>query len=126
MKYDVCYAEYDQVKYDVCYAEYDQVKYDVCYAEYDQVKYDVCYAEYDQVKADAPSLWCSTCAIYAGVGIQEMLWSHIGVVMHLLAAEPLSTPGFLFFPQCNYLADPVFDGVGLAGFKSRANVFSSA
>ena len=24
---------------------------------------------------------------------------------------------------CNDLADPVFDGVGLAGFKSRANVF---
>ena len=23
----------------------------------------------------------------------------------------------------NYLADPVFDGVGLAGFKSRTNVF---
>ena len=23
----------------------------------------------------------------------------------------------------NYLADPVFDGVGLAGFKSRANAF---
>ena len=23
----------------------------------------------------------------------------------------------------NYLSDPVFDGVGLAGFKSRANAF---
>ena len=26
----------------------------------------------------------------------------------------------------NALADPVFDAVGLAGFKSRANVFLSA
>ena len=24
---------------------------------------------------------------------------------------------------CNYPADPVFDGVGLAGFKSRGNLF---
>ena len=24
---------------------------------------------------------------------------------------------------CNYLVDPVFDGVGLAGFKSRSNAF---
>ena len=28
--------------------------------------------------------------------------------------------------RCNDLADPVFDGLGLAGFKSRANVFSFA
>ena len=44
--------------------------------------------------------------------------------MRLLAAEPRSIAGLLF--PCQYLcgtiySDPVFDGVGLAGFKSRAN-----
>ena len=37
------------------------------------------------------------------------------------------TYAFLFLSQCvslwNDLADPMFDGVGLAGFKSNANAF---
>ena len=35
------------------------------------------------------------------------------------------TAGLLFLSQCSSetIADPVFDGVELAGFKSRANVF---
>ena len=44
--------------------------------------------------------------------------------LHRLAAEPCSAAG-LFFPFSvslwNHLANPVFDGVGLAGVKSRAN-----
>ena len=44
-----------------------------------------------------------------------------------LAAEPRSTAG-LSFPLSfwflwNDLADPIFDGVGLAGFKSRSMLF---
>ena len=46
--------------------------------------------------------------------------------MRLLAAEPLSVAGLSFLSL--YLGETillthVFDGVGLAGFKSRANVF---
>ena len=55
---------------------------------------------------------------------RAVLWSHIGTLMHRLAAEPCSTAGLLFpFPVSlwNDLAIPIFDGVGLAGFKSRAN-----
>ena len=48
--------------------------------------------------------------------------------MRLLAAEPRSTTWLLFISQClwNDLADNVFDGVGLTGFKSRANAISLA
>ena len=46
--------------------------------------------------------------------------------MRLLAAEPRSTR-VTFIPLSvslwNDLGEPVFDGVGLAGFKSRANAF---
>ena len=39
-----------------------------------------------------------------------MLWSHIGILMRLHAAEHSS-------------ADPVFEPVGLAGFKREVNTF---
>ena len=43
--------------------------------------------------------------------------------MRLLAAKPRSTAELSLPSQYlwNDLADPVFDGVGLVGFKSRAN-----
>ena len=53
----------------------------------------------------------------------SQLWSHIGIFIRLLAVEyrrdfiPLSES------MWNDLADPVFNGVGLAGLKSRANTF---
>ena len=43
-----------------------------------------------------------------------------GSLMCLLASEPRSIAGLLFPFQ--YLCEPGFNGVGLAGFKSRANV----
>ena len=45
--------------------------------------------------------------------------------MCLLAAEPHSTTGLLFpsVPLWNNLVDPIFDGVVLVDFKSRANAF---
>ena len=53
-----------------------------------------------------------------------VLWSHIGTLMQPLAAEPRSRT---FIPLSvslwNDIANPVFYAVGLAGFKSRANVF---
>ena len=57
-------------------------------------------------------------------GLHAVLLSHIGTLMHRLAAEPCSTTGLLFFflvSLWNDLANRVFDGVGPAGFKSRAN-----
>ena len=58
-------------------------------------------------------------------GLHAVLWSHIGILISLLTAEPPCTAGPLFHSVSlwNNLADPVFDGVGLAGFKSRVNVF---
>ena len=58
-------------------------------------------------------------------GLHVVLWSHIGTIMRLLAAEPLNIARYLFPGQClwNDLSDPMFDGVGLAGLKSRANDF---
>ena len=56
-------------------------------------------------------------------GLHAVLLSHIGTLMHRLAAGPRSTTGLLFPSRCPWkdLANNVFDGVGLAGFKSRAN-----
>ena len=59
-------------------------------------------------------------------GLHAVPWSHIGILMRHLDAEPSSTAGLLCPSYCpsawNDLADPAFDGAGLAGFKSRANV----
>ena len=58
-------------------------------------------------------------------GLHAMPWLHISILMRHLAAEPRSTAVLLFPSESlwNDLADPVFDGVRLAGFKSRANAF---
>ena len=59
-------------------------------------------------------------------GLHSVLWSHIGTLMHRFVAEPRSTAGLFILLSVslwNYFANPVFDGVGLAGFKSRANAF---
>ena len=59
-------------------------------------------------------------------GLHAVLWSHIGTLIHRLATEPRSTAGLLFLSRCpseTIFANPVSDGVGLAGFKSRANAF---
>ena len=64
-------------------------------------------------------------------GLHAVLWSHIGTLMHRLAAEPCSTAGLLFYSLCpsgtmlltpiHDIANPVFDGVEMASFKSIAN-----
>ena len=51
------------------------------------------------------------------------LVAHRYTIMSHLAAEPRMTFVPLSVSLRNDLADPVFDGVGLSGFKSRANVF---
>ena len=57
-------------------------------------------------------------------GLHEMLWSHIGILMLLPTAEHRSTVGPYSAPSVRSdLADPLFGGLGLAGFKSRANAF---
>ena len=71
---------------------------------------------------------CSTEHLYGalpGPYVPVRLWPHIGTLMRRIAAEPRSTTGLLFlsFSLWNDLANPIFDGVGLAGFKGRANAF---
>ena len=60
------------------------------------------------------------CALHA------VIWSHIGSLMRFIAAEPRSTCR-TFIPLSvslwTDLANLAFEGVGLAGFKSRANAF---
>ena len=55
-------------------------------------------------------------------GLHAVPWSQISILIRHLAAEPRT-----FVPLSvslwNDLADPVFDGLGLASFKSRANAF---
>ena len=58
-------------------------------------------------------------------GLHAVPWSHIGMLMRRLL-QILAIPQ-TFIPLSvslwNNLGDHVFDGVGLAGFKSSANVF---
>ena len=59
-------------------------------------------------------------------GLHAVLRSHIGIF--ILSSLRTSQYRVSFIPLSvslwNDLADPVFDYVGLAGFKSRANAFS--
>ena len=57
--------------------------------------------------------------------LQAVLRSYIGILMRLLAAEPRSTAG-LSVSLWNDHDDPIFNGVGLVGFKRRANDSLSA
>ena len=59
-------------------------------------------------------------------GFHVVLLRHIGKIMRFLASEHRRSEGLLFPSQYllwTIFGDPVFDGVGLVGFKSRANVF---
>ena len=61
---------------------------------------------------------------YVPVGLHAVLWSHIGMLMRLHAAKSRNTEGKISkISQWSDLTDPVFDVLGLAGFKSRANTF---
>ena len=52
-----------------------------------------------------------------------VLWLLMGTRSRLLVEGRLSISGALCPSLWNDLSDPVFDGVRLAGFKSRANAF---
>ena len=65
------------------------------------------------------------CRVYQ-CGLHMVLWSHIDILMHLLAAEPHSTAEFLFPSQCLYgiiLMILCSDDEGLMGFRSSAMPF---
>ena len=49
----------------------------------------------------------------------------LGRLMHCFAAEPRRNAGVLYLSVSlwNDLANPIFNGVGLAAFKRRANAF---
>ena len=52
-------------------------------------------------------------------GLHAVLWSHIGTLYLAVQQDFYSPLGVPLERSSN----PVFDGVRLAGFKSRANVF---
>ena len=63
-------------------------------------------------------------------GFHAMLWSHIGTQISFIGVLPCcrtSQYRMTFIPHSvsfwSNLANPVFDCVGLTGFKSRANAF---
>ena len=56
-------------------------------------------------------------------GLHAVIWLHIGTPMSLHAAEPRRTFSPLSVSLWSDLGDHIFDSVGLAGFKSRANDF---
>ena len=62
---------------------------------------------------------------YVPMRVTSVLWSHIGILMCLLAVEPRSTGGLLFCSQClcGILLHSVFYTVELEGFKSTADAF---
>ena len=74
------------------------------------------YAIQDQVTPNAP-IWCST-SVMCQCELHAVLWLHIGIIVHLLAAEPCSTIIPLSVSLWNDLARTVFNGVGLVGFNS--------
>ena len=59
-------------------------------------------------------------------GLYVVLLSHVAALMHRLAAEPRFIARPLFPSQCPCGTIFLTDGVGLAGFKSRANALSLA
>ena len=86
------------------------------------------FAGKDQVYPDASSYWCYPWAIFAiTVPLHAVLGSHISKLIRFLSAEPHCTAGPLFYSPCPceiiFLTMYVLDGVGLAGFKRRANTF---
>ena len=54
-------------------------------------------------------------------GLHAVLWSNICTLMHCRTLQYSRTFIPFSVSPWNDLAKPVFDGVGLAGFKSRAN-----
>ena len=55
-------------------------------------------------------------------GLNAVLWSHIGTSVLYCRSLQYSRTFIPFLVSLrNDLANPVFDGVGLAGFKSMAN-----
>ena len=71
---------------------------------------------------NTPSLWCSTCAVCAGAGYTRRI-AHRYTYAPLRCRTSLYRRTFISLSVSlwNDLCGPVFDGVGLAGFKSRAN-----
>ena len=73
-----------------------------------------------------PSLWYSICAVCASAGYTRCYGGHTSVCLCAASLQSLAYR-ITFIPLSvslrNDLADPVFDSVGLEGFKSRANSF---
>ena len=83
------------------------------------------YAVQDLVQLDEPSSWYSPCAICAGA-VYTRRCDRTSVYLCASSQQNrLVQQDFycLIRIYLEDLGDPVFDGVALAGFKSRANAF---
>ena len=72
---------------------------------------------------------CLSCQFWSSVLQCSARLKMLKILMRLLAAELLSTAWILFPFQCHcgtILPTPVFDGLGVAGFKGMASAFSLA
>ena len=71
----------------------------------------------------SPTLWHSTCALCTSPGYTWTLIAHRCTFAPPSCRTSQYRRTFISLPESlwNDLVDPVFDGVGLAGFKSRSN-----
>ena len=92
------------------------------------------YAVYYQVQCDAPSFWCSICAVCSSVGYTRCFGRSWETKAPLGPANSHAPPRcrtsqyrMTFIVLSVYLwhdiGDPVFEGVGLHGFKSMGQCF---
>ena len=86
----------------------------------------IMYAVQDQVKHDAPSFWCSTWASRMCRYVYTRCCDRTLVHLCPSSLQNLALLHNFYSPVWNNLGDRVFDGVGLAGFKSRVNTFQLA
>ena len=84
--------------------------------------FSVVYGAYDQECPRASTLWCTACLLWCTACL-VVPWSLNSILMHLIAAEPLSIAGLLYLIQYLYgtILNTLFDGVRLEGFKRRVN-----
>ena len=86
-----------------------------------------CDLAHRQRQPDAPSLWCSTCAICAGACYTRCVISHRSTYAtrrcRTLQYSRTFIPRFVSLRNDRYVHDPAFYGVGLAGFMIRAAAF---
>ena len=82
---------------------------------------------YDKIRCNPMNPRYGALPVPLIVRLHEVLWSYISIYLCASSLQNLAVPKDFYFPLIgslrNDLADPVFDSVGLAGFKSWASAF---